>query len=119
MRISQLHTELANLNASLTALPERELGQPNPLSENDSRPEMGWTYGVGDTLELVDSLNRVTFGQARPIQVEPDGKALFPEVGWIAVAGRSRAELEVQLQELYESLYAEIKPRVVLIERRR
>jgi hypothetical protein len=99
-QISQLHSELAVLKASLMAESATDQATSSAVASNP--PEVGWRCGVGDTLVVVDSLSPVTFGQSSPIQVEPDGKTLLPDVGWVTVADRSRAELEDHLLELYK-----------------
>ncbi len=116
-RITEMHEQLTTLNANFLALPEDTFSGLQMPPEEPTRPESGWVYDVGDTIEIVDSLNPITFGQAGPIRVEPDGQALFPDAGWVMVADRSRQELEQELRQRYKVYYAQIEPRVVLVAR--
>ena len=48
--------------------------------------------------------------------VEPDGMALFPEVGWVPVAGNRREDVEMFLTQSYRELYVESRPHVLLVQ---
>ena len=58
---------------------------------------------VGDTLETFDRYRALDFGTMTAVQ--RDGEALFPEIGWVAVAGTTRQEVAELLREAYEPFY--------------
>jgi hypothetical protein len=105
--LAMVHAELAALRATPTDL-ERFGIAP--------RPNPDWTYSVGDAIRLTDSLDPHRFADHLSMTVEPDGKALFPDVGWVMVAGRKRADVEEQLQARYEQYYTDAEPRILLVQ---
>lgn len=75
------------------------------LRERLERPEPveHVIVGIGDVIELMDRHRNIEFGELS--KVGPDGKALFQELGWVAVAGKTRDELEVLFNEAYAPYY--------------
>jgi hypothetical protein len=69
--------------------------------------------GVGDELNVrcdaVPELNQ-------PSVVQRDGHALFREVGWIDVAGKSRQQVESILRVAYHRLYEDLGSVYVIVE---
>jgi hypothetical protein len=70
------------------------------------------TVEVGDSLELVETLDRISLSQ-NPV-VQPDGKALVPEVGWVDVAGLTREQVEQRLREVLAPHYEELSLYVIV-----
>jgi len=69
------------------------------------------TVAIGDELELVESMHPEL--QLHTV-VQSDGKALFPEVGWVDVAGLSREQVEERLRQQFAPFYEELKLFVIV-----
>jgi hypothetical protein len=69
--------------------------------------------GVGDDLRVK---NDVYGNIEQNTQVQLDGQALFREVGWVAVAGRTRQQVEQELTTRYAALYQSAGPVYVLVK---
>jgi len=70
---------------------------------------------VGDVLETFDRSRMRDIGTQTSVQ--RDGQALFPEIGWIEVAGKTRQEVEGLLTTAYRSVYEDITVDVVVHQR--
>ncbi len=99
VQIAELH---GALRASNQAMDPLMFSRGSPL-----------VIGIGDTLRIEDFASPGSFDAEETVAI--DGNALFPEIGWVAVAGLTRPEAEVLLSELYKPYYAitpDIKVRV-------
>ena len=67
---------------------------------------------VGNILETFDRSRQRDFGTQTVVQ--RDGQALFPEIGWIEVAGKTRQEVEEMLTVAYRNVYEDITVDVVV-----
>ena len=70
---------------------------------------------AGDVIETLDQHRQIDFGEQ--VVVQPDGKVLLIDLGWIDVAGRTREELEQMLTEAYAPYYADLTVNVILHKR--
>lgn len=69
--------------------------------------------GVGDKLQVV---NDMQFELRQNTQVQADGQALFKQLGWVPVAGRTRQEIEQTLTERYAEFFEGVGPVYVIVE---
>ena len=72
--------------------------------------------GIGDKLHVRSDL--LGIGE-QTAEVQIDGQALFTEIGWVAVAGKSRPEIEDVLTARYSQIYESRGPVYVIVESRR
>jgi len=72
--------------------------------------------GVGDVLTVHSDASSAV---RQTTEVQRDGQALFADVGWVKVAGRSRPEVEAELSVLYLAHYEDVAPVYVIVESRR
>ena len=75
-------------------------------------PVVRITVEVGDEIETLDRHHRIDFGERAIVQ--PDGKVLLHDVGWIAVHGLSREEVEQRLTEAYAPYYEDLEVNVIV-----
>lgn len=68
--------------------------------------------GVGDGLK-VRCDHQPALEQSTEVQV--DGQALFREIGWVEVAGRTRQEVEQELTQRYAQFYSDVGAVYVLV----
>jgi hypothetical protein len=69
--------------------------------------------GVGDEL-VVQCPDNGDLSQRTEVQI--DGQALFRDLGWVPVAGKSRPEIEELLAQRYAPLYEDAAPLYVIVK---
>lgn len=73
------------------------------------------TIEIGDELELVDHSGRLQIRDRAVVQ--PDGKALIPELGWFDVSGLTREEVEMHLLIAFQPFYSEPMKLYVIVHK--
>lgn len=84
-----------------------EMSQARALLEERARQEPvdHVRAGLGDTIQLID---RDRTGWGHSARVAPDGMALFPNLGWVEVHGKTREQLESHFNEAYATYHADL-----------
>jgi len=70
---------------------------------------------VGDVIETFDQHRQVDFSEQ--VAVQPDGKVLLHDVGWVEVAGLTREGVENRLTEAYAPYYQDLTVNVIIHKR--